>query len=99
MAKARIYRWVQGSPMLAGVPVQLLLGLLGCACIAGFGGMAVSTWVGAALLLGLGGIYGALALCYRQDPAAVLGACLRLRVRFNPEVSSYARSRKAVRFE
>lgn len=85
--------------MLAGVPAQVLLALLGFGCIAGFGGMLISNLVGVTLLSGVVATWGLLAVCYRQDRVAVQGFFLRRMVSFNTQISSYSRSRKRVRFE
>lgn len=85
--------------MLAGVPAHWLLVLLCLGCIAGFGGTMISNLVGAAAAALVATSWGLMALCYRQDKVAVVSFCLRRWTTFNPQVSSYARSRRRVRFD
>lgn len=85
--------------MLAGVPAHWLIALLALGCTAGFGGSMISPMTGLWLALGAVLVWLVLALCYRQDRVAVLAFFLRRKARFNPQISSYSRSSKQVRFE
>src|SRR4051812_37664041 len=89
---SRIYRHLHGSPMLVGIPVQLVLVLLGLGCLGGFGGMSFSKPLGISVLVAVIATWIAVAFAFRQDRAAVPLFFLRLVRRFPPVTSSFTRS-------
>jgi hypothetical protein len=87
-----IYRTLHGAPMLAGVPVHYLLLLLGGAVVGGVGGMFASRLVGVCGLVVVGAVWAGLGIVFGRDRVVVPILILRLRHRFPPSISSYARS-------
>jgi hypothetical protein len=87
-----IYRSLHGAPMLAGVPVHYLLGLLGLGVVVGVGGMFASRLVGLVGLLVVGSLWSGLGLVFGRDRVVVPILLLRLRFRFPAAISSYAPS-------
>jgi hypothetical protein len=87
-----IYRSLHGAPMLAGVPVHYLLGLLALGVVLGVGGMFASRLVGLIGLLLVGALWSGLGLVFGRDRVVVPILLLRVRFRFPAAISSYARS-------
>lgn len=85
-----LYRLLHGSPMLAGIPVTYLLGLLGAGVAGGVGAMAVSRLVGLLGLMVLAAVWGVLGLVFARDRVVVPLLLLRLVHRFPSAISSYA---------
>ena len=87
-----MYRSLHGAPILAGVPVPYLLGLLALAVVGGVGTMFVSRLAGVVGILTVVLAWGALGFVFARDRVVVPIFLLRLRHRFPPAISSYARS-------
>lgn len=90
--KATMYRSLHGAPILAGVPVHVLLGIMALGVLVGVGGLVASRLVGLCGLLGTVAVWSVLAFVCGQDRVAVPIFLLRLRFRFPGAISSYARS-------
>jgi len=88
---ARIYRHLHGSPMLAGLPVQLVLVLLCLGCVGGFGVMTASTAAGIVAVGVVMAAWAVLAFIFKHDRVAVPLFLLRLRHRFPGVIASYTR--------
>jgi hypothetical protein len=87
-----MYRSLHGAPILAGVPLQYLLGLLGAGVVGGVGAMFASRLAG---LVGLGAVvaaWGGLGVLFGRDRVVVPTFVLRLRYRIPARIASYAPS-------
>src|SRR4029078_5676408 len=93
---APIYRSLHGAPMLAGVPAQYALILVGAAALLGFGVMAVDKVVGVAIVIGVVLVWAVMAIVFAQDRVQVPLFVLRLFHSFPRRITSYSRSRQRV---
>jgi hypothetical protein len=96
---SRIYRHLHGTPMLAGVPVQVLLVLLAFGLVGGFGLTSVSKLAG----LGVVGlaviVWLVVAFACGQDRVVVSLFLIRLRTRMPRVIACYTRGYRRVVFE
>jgi hypothetical protein len=86
----RIYRRVDGSPMLLGLPVHLAVGLLLVACIGGMVANSISPWLAVTVAGSGAAAWVGAAFLFRKDRAALSLAALRLQYRIPSRFESYA---------
>lgn len=88
-----IYKTLSGAPMLAGMPIHVLLILVVSGMLTIFINNLIFGWVGALVgVLLMGSAWGLLGFIYGQDQTAVPFFFLSLRNVFKNKINSFAPS-------